>query len=550
VMFNIFSSISLFFLFSHSLLAGVIFEENVRIPMSDGVSISADIFKPDNENAYPVLYAVSPYIKSYSKLPVLPAFRFRQSGDIDWFVKHGFIVVHADTRGTGDSKEGVWKFLDQREQKDMYETIEWIARQKWSTGNIGMIGGSYYGVSQYFAALSKPPHLKCIAPYNAATDMYSDVFYHGGILNVGIFNWITFNTRANILRYNPKQITHDIGQDILKHDTYDEYWRVRSAYERLNEIDIPMFSIANWNSLGLHLKGNIDAFKRTSGVKKLLITAGDPQIQLYSNEIKEELLKWYNSCLKGEGFTKSDKKVKYFLRGAGKYKELKDWPTKSKNFLKYYLSEKKSNSVPSLNNGSLVLSGLSDNADSKTNFTYPDPYWGGWPGLGVTSFNPKLGLNKTSRILTYTSQRLTQDVEVTGEVVLHIYASTTEKDIDLYVKLVDHFTTPENSIVRRVVSKGWLKASQVDSVDKLKRLENLEINKRKLTPNKIYKLSVSLWPTAYLFKKGHRVSIELSNGDSPITDAPFYHYYGVKTGTDTFYHSKKYPSYIELPVLN
>ncbi len=148
------------------------------------------------------------------------------------------------------------------EQDDVYDTIEWTAHQPWSSGRVGMIGESYYAIPMWLAAADKPPHLTTIVVYDGAVDMYRDALYHGGVLSVGFLNWWHTNTRALTL-FDPverltvaapeNQAAFDFIGQVLRHPSYDEFWRERTPVDRLADIEIPVYSIANWNQAGLHL---------------------------------------------------------------------------------------------------------------------------------------------------------------------------------------------------------------------------------------------------------------------------------------------------------
>ncbi len=123
-------------------------EEPVYVPMRDGTRIALRIYRPDADGAFPALFAASPYQFETDDLPHSTMFLWREVGPVEWYVReHGYAYVRMDVRGSGKS-EGVYNFLDAEEQRDYYETIEWIARQAWCDGNVGGLGQSYYAWSQ------------------------------------------------------------------------------------------------------------------------------------------------------------------------------------------------------------------------------------------------------------------------------------------------------------------------------------------------------------------------------------------------------------------
>ena len=135
----------------------------VSIPMRDGVKIAVALYLPSAPGKYPTLFAASPYRFDNNHAPAIPMYLWRETGPVAWYLKQGYAFVHMDIRGTGRSG-GDYRFLDRAEQRDLYEVIEWIARQPWSDGKVGGIGQSYYAMTQWFMGIENPPHLACIAP--------------------------------------------------------------------------------------------------------------------------------------------------------------------------------------------------------------------------------------------------------------------------------------------------------------------------------------------------------------------------------------------------
>ena len=150
------------------------------VRMSDGVEVAVAIYLPAGSGRYPALLAASPYRIDNDIAPAIPLFLQRESGPADFYIKHGYAFVRMDTRGTGRSR-GEYRYQDRLEQRDLYEVVEWIGRQPWSTGKVGGIGQSYYARMQWFMAVQNPPSLACIAPYDGNVDTYRASAYTGGI---------------------------------------------------------------------------------------------------------------------------------------------------------------------------------------------------------------------------------------------------------------------------------------------------------------------------------------------------------------------------------
>jgi putative CocE/NonD family hydrolase len=535
-----------------------IVEEELHVPMRDGVRIGLRIYRPAASGRFPALFAASPYQYRYDDHPAFPIFLWRETGPIRWYVERGYAYVHADVRGSGRS-EGVFRFLDKDEQQDACELIAWIARQDWSTGKVGGIGQSYFGFSQWLMATHRPPNLACIAPYDALVDPYRCSGFHGGIY-CSYRTWWYTQLRAETLHRaagdpSGRALDYDLGKALTEHQLYDEWWRERTAYERLDEITIPVFSIGHWGKLGLHLRGNILGYERVAGPKKLLVTGARNAVEAHhlfdTVEFHEaELLPFYDHYLKGldNGFP-GRAPVRLFIRGEQRVRDECEWPLARAEYVPFFLREGRSGSVQSLNDGRLAPEAPTE-PRSSTSYAYPDEQW----VLGVAAMSDA-GPDPVRRVLTFTTDALDRDVEVTGPIVLNLYAASDQPDTDFFVKLSDQEpqaqagTQPRSSIV----SKGWLKAShRRKDVARSTRHRPFYAHDDPcpLTPGEVYLFEIEVLPAAYVFRKGHRIRVELANGDSSVTDSIHVHPYPpYKVGTDTIHHDAARPSHILLPII-
>jgi uncharacterized protein len=549
---------------------GVTVDRDVFITVRDGVRIAVDIYRPTElqDGKYPTLYAMSAYQKDLVGMPALPIFPWRECGPIEWYVKRGYVYVLADARGTGKS-EGIWRLHDRAEQEDMYDTIEWIAAQAWSNGRVGMIGQSYYGLNQWLAAVQNPPHLTCIAPYDAFVDPYRDEYFHGGILSSGMLtNW-TFRTRGNQAlgpggRKSLEKLQIDPTLVMLEHPINDEFWQERASFWQLDQIQIPVFSIGNWGKNALHLRGNILGYETVNSPKKLLIEAGArPEslsiakalMDFESVEFHEEVLApWYDYWLKGEETGVMDEPpVKLFVHGRDEWYSSDSWPLKDVEYVPYYLRKGPAGAVHSLNDG--VLSTTAPAVDEgSTSYSYPDPQWHNGPVM----INSRGLPNSIARVLTFSTEPLLEDIEVIGPIVMVLYASSDQIDTDFIVKVSDQHTTNGPDVPADIappfntVTRGWLKAShrQLDPQRSTPyRPFHSHVEPEPLEPGKVYRFDIEVWPIAQVFKKGHRIRIEIANADSSMTEGTFTHFYGLKYGTDTIFHDEAYPSHILFPVM-
>jgi putative CocE/NonD family hydrolase len=328
----------------------------------------------------------------------------------------------------------------------------------------------------------------------------------------------------------------------------------------LHEIDTPLLSIGVWAKLDLHLFGNILGYQRASGFKKLSVTGTatpmSSMVDFADPAFHEKyLLPFYEHFLKGvENGFEDRPNVSYEVKNTGVTRTFDTWPPPGVTRVPYYLSAAKSNSVTSLNDGSLTTS-APDASGGSTSYDYPQPSW----TFGVVAMGPD-GPDPVRAVTTFTSPPLDADIEIAGSGALFLHLSTSNTDTDVLVKVSEVMAqSPEDRNAGKqsrytIVTKGWLRASH--SFERHALLDSKEqayYSHEKQTPlerGKAYELEVPLQPMAYRFKKGNRIRLEIANGDSPMTDGLFAHAYRPdKVGTDTIHHDATYPSRLILPVL-
>jgi uncharacterized protein len=541
----------------------MVVEKDVYVTMRDGVRIAICIFRPDGDGAFPALFAASPYQYEYDDVPAYSIFPWRETGPVEWYVNQGYAYVHMDVRGSGRS-EGAFGFMGKTEQEDYCEVIEWIAKQPWCNERIGGIGQSYYAMAQWFMAAMNPPALKCIIPYDGLVDHYRGSVYHGGIFCSYRPGWYIGLLANNQHRpgNEPKRprMECDLVGDIIGHPTYDDYWKERSAYERLKDIKIPVLSIGHWGKMGLHLRGNVLGYEELESPKKLVITGAknvhDAHHWFDSIDFHEkEMLPFYDYHLKGiDNGVMNEPPVRIFVRGDEEYREEPKWPLDRAEYKPWYLRKGPSESLTSLNDGGLSTEPPSD-GEGATEYNYPDAGW----RMGVIGMGPDGRPDPIRRVLTYTSAPLKEDLEVTGSIILQLMASSDQIDTRFIVKLADQDPrTPADAEANRQptsvnVSKGWLQASHREK-DPERSTDLRPYYKHDMPepiePGKVYQYDIEVLPCSYVFKKGHRIRLEISNGDSGLTDAVFQHpYHPSLVGTDSIWHDAVHASRILLPVI-
>lgn len=539
--------------------------EIITVTARDGVEIGIAVYRPEREGRYPILFAASPYRFDNNILPASPQFLWRETGPIDFYLEQGYAYVHMDVRGCGRSG-GTFQFLGRKDREDMYDVVEWVARQRWSNGNVGSIGQSYYCILQWFLGEVAPPSLKCIGAHDGLTDVYRSGAYHGGI-PCDFFPGYWWYQNRFINRFPAmgpsREQTDDLTALIAAHPTYDDFWKERSGFEVLDRINIPLYSSGVWSKMLLHTRGNIDGYLHARGPRKLRMSgtpnAWSAAAEFASREFHQRvLLPFYDHYLKGLDTAYTGRpNVEYEVRGSRITRHAETWPPADVSYRRWHLGAGKSGSVTSLNDGSLTTE--PSDCDPVTTYSYPQPGWiSGVVGFGP--LGPAGGFDPARRVLTFTSQALEEKLEIAGPIKLVLYASSSGADTDFFIKLTDQFpqaTEERNKGLNpsaEIVTRGWLRAShrQLDTRLSTEMVpHHTHAVPQPIEPNKIYAFEISLEPQAYLFNAGHRIRLEIANGDSAVTESLWPHYYRPdKMGTDTIHHSAVYPSHLILPVFS
>jgi putative CocE/NonD family hydrolase len=528
-------------------------ELNVAVPMRDGVRLSANIFRPPDRARYPTILLRTPYDKG----PDL-TLNFKS------FVDHGYAVVVQDVRGRYLS-EGVFEPINQ-EVNDGDDTLNWIARQPWSDGNVGMYGGSYLGIAQWKAALSHNPHLKAIFPYVSGDDDYRDRFYStGGAMKLGHrLLWVSDNMRAS--GYDPPPFrdfiwalperTADavatghqvwLWQAVANHPSYDKFWKDASVREHLKDVTVPVYSVGGWYDN--YVESDLDAFTTLSKLRRAVRIMIGPWPHTFTTPfanvsfgkdslvpLRPEQLKWFGQWLKGNGAPESVHPVRIFVMGIDKWRDEDQWPPARGREVKFYLG----------------AAGQLDEKAAKPappdSFVYdpakPVPTTGGavccdnkvfpWGPLDQRS------VERRRDVLSYTTMPLGSDLEVTGPIRVTLYASSSAVDTDFTAKLVDVFPSGE----ARILTDGILRTRYRDSLEKPKPMK----------PWDIYRLTIDAGVTSNVFRAGHRIRIEISSSNfprfdrNPNTGRPVADEKEMRKATQTVYHDKDRRSYVTLPV--
>ena len=296
----------------------VLVERNVKIRMRDDTPLSANIFMPKAPGQYPVIMAFTAYDKNkgpdlYPKLlrnSLERDFDFGHFAVSPWtswegpdpafWVPNEYVVVLVDSRGYASSK-GSPGTLSMQDRDDFYDAIEWVAKQEWSSGSVGLTGVSYLAISQWVAASGNPPALKAIIPWEVQTDAYREVLYHGGISETKFTDFWVRKVRsgANGNPLPPPEIFR------ISHRNPELMRRVQQRPPTRSGIDLPSVKVpaliaATWSDQGLHSRGSFEAYKDIASEQKWLFTHGRLKWDVYYSEEAYEYRKaFFDYFLKG-----------------------------------------------------------------------------------------------------------------------------------------------------------------------------------------------------------------------------------------------------------
>ncbi len=543
--------------------------ENVAVPMRDGVILRANVFRPDQEGAYPVILMRTPYGKGGPN-----------HGEARGLAENGYVYVAQDCRGRGQS-EGTW-YPGINERHDGLDTHQWILAQPWCNGSIGTAGGSYVGYTQWITAPDAGDHLKAMLTAVPLFDWYEGCCYIDGALNYAqMMDWgmgmaippqghagidrRTWN-REKAHRYLPlstwdEQLGFEVKylRDWVAHPEFDDYWQQYRMTDALDRISTPNLTISGWYDIFVNQAfeniGRIRRESRSALARKhqyLIVGpwthgAGTRAGQIdFGPEARPDWQylrsHWYDRWLKGkETDVATWAPLRIFVMGANTWRNETEWPLARTRFVPYYFhSQTGANGTA----GDGRLNTTSPKDEPPDRFAYdpndPVPTRGGCNLTVPGGAFDQSDIEKRNDVLVYTSPVLTEDLEVTGPIKVILYAASTATDTDWTGKLVDVY--PDGRAMN--LCDGIIRA----------RYRN-QGRAKLIEPGKVYEYEINLWPTSNAFLKGHRIRVDISSSNfsrfdrNPNTGHTIGADTDMITARQTVYHSSEYPSHILLPVI-
>lgn len=548
---------------------GIKIQRGIKVKMRDGTGLATNIFLPDENGTWPVVLVRTAYNRNF----VSPCD----------FIARKIAFVVQDCRGRYASDGSFYPFVN--EETDGYDTLEWIARQPWCNGKIGMFGASYLAATQFYAVISGSKKLSALCPQFMSGDCWKQAYYFNGAFSLGLtWSWLCFETNN---RTSEAQImpVYDVGRilkslpiieldeksgagavksyrDFVSHSTYSNFWEKFSLSGHFEKFQMPVLLIGGWyDYYPSEMFGIFQQLKKHGKTKEIAeshrIIVGPwthgintstilGEIDFGQEALKENdaTIRWLDCILHGKEPSEFQKApIRIFVMGRNIWRDEYQWPPSRIKYEKWYIHTR----------GYLDRKPPFD--EKPDEFDYdpenPVPVIGGNHSIGP--YNPGLYeiakpgpydqkmLESRRDVLVYTSDFLENEIEITGPVSFVLFASSSAVDTDFIVKLADVY--PDGKSIN--ISEGIIRARFRNNVWEAPVL---------MEPGKVYEFQIEMTPTAYLFKNGHRIRVYITSSNFPLWDR------NLNTGNDpatdtyfriahqTIFHDSRRPGHLILPV--
>ncbi|MGE3888792.1 MAG: CocE/NonD family hydrolase [Vicinamibacterales bacterium] len=526
--------------------SGVRHDVDVAVPMRDGIVLRAEVLRPAAEGRYPTLVYRTPY-GAHSAVADYTTFSRA--------AERGYAVVVQDVRGRYRS-DGEFRPYE-HDGRDGFDTIEWAAAQPWSDGNVGTFGLSYPGAVQWLAAMERPPHLKAMVPAMTFSTP-QNFFYTWGVWDMSWVSWIWFNiapdarARKNLpgprtddevqagwpaverkmrdtLPLDAFNALNDVApyySDWLRHPPEDPFWDFAELRGRYARTDAAVLNLSGWHDDNYGPEGATTNFMglvqarggQPTGTSLLIgpwvhgvgatarTRAGDrefgPDAAIQYDEV---VLGWMDRHLRGMGADRpADPPVRYFVMGANVWKTADAWPPPARPVtytLTAAASRRPGTLAPAPHTPSpktqVPSPKTQDPSPTSTFVSDPDnPVLNPYDSAGAHDYR---ALADRDDLLTFDSAPFEADTEVTGPIVARLFVSCDCRDTDIWARLYD--VAPDGTAFN-LMSPGLdvLRASYRDMTK----------GRQLLTPGEIYELTLDHLVTSNVFKRGHRVRLQVS----------------------------------------
>ena len=494
----------------------------IFITVRDGVQLGAKIFLPQGvtDGPRPCVLMADGYGHNTPTGIAL-------GGAVVDLAARGYGAIHLSMRGSGNSggTADLYNLLGQ----DGYDVVEWMAKQPWCNGRVGMVGASLLGISQWLTAKQSPPHLKAIVPHVACGDCYDYVWYPGGMLP------------------GPGRAARPANeyQPAMQHRDFDAFWLGRTTlaedHMRIAANGIAVLTTGGWNDY--ISPANLEAFEQMPGnARKKLVWGPDAHGAMLMNpqpytyyEFEAMWLDRYLRDIKNGIDTESVAVI--YVQGPNLWRNESKWPIPDTTRLKLYLNAGTGSPAASLNDGQLLPT-RSRASQSSVAIDYA-PEAGPFLATLLSQSKGRYAADQRhleKSVLTWTSPVLTVPTEVTGHIGFTFWASVHGTDADFVALLTD--VAPDGTSTQ--VTVGYLNASRAVSR-----------KPRTVIQDAATQYTLNVWPTSYVFQAGHRFRLDVAGGaaagDSVVSpQGPGKSPYAAHI---TIWQDNSHPSVLDLPVI-
>jgi uncharacterized protein len=493
---------------------------NVRIPLRDGVTLAADLVLPDALPA-PVVVLRTPYGRSDET----------QTKRADAFASAGYCACWVDVRGRGDS-EGVFDPY-RSDGLDGVDVIAWAAEQDWCDGSAATWGGSYAGRIQWLTALHRPPALKAMIVVVPPSDPFvenptglsSPMHVHWFRMTDGramqyteAVDWMEVYRHRPLIELDEAAGFHsELWREECRHQTLDEWWEPVRYQHRIGEVDLPVLHISGWyDDEEIGTPANFAAMRAAGRAgQRLLMGPWGHQVNAATTlgeldfgpeaviNLEAAMTGFLDEMVRHDPPAEPPPPVRLFLMAANAWLDLDDWPAPGSAEVAWHLdSEGRANS----SYGDGRLRGGPPPSES------PPDAWVHDPDRPVPFVTPSSsaqiggpddysGVDIRSDVLVYTSEPLTEPLDVIGPVRAVLFVSTSAADTDVTARLID---LHPNGFAQRLCD-GLVRLRYRAGHDRAQPVE----------PDTVYEVEVVMWDTAQRFLPGHRIRLAIASSAHP-----------------------------------
>ncbi|KAJ5826197.1 hypothetical protein N7474_003335 [Penicillium riverlandense] len=501
----------------------ILVEHDVAIAVRDGCTLYADIYRPHTAPAkdIPAILCWSPFGKKFNGIDslklmtpwnlgipegTLSGLEKFEAPDPAEYVEHGYAIVNADSRGAFDS-EGRMAIMGTQEAEDGYDVIEWIAKQPWCSGNVGMAGNSHLAIVQWFIAALQPPSLKAIAPWEGCGDLYREQFARGGIYGGDLFDHL-------ITKYmlRGRHGMESFRKMFEQQPKANDWWNDKRA--DMTKINIPTYITGTWTNT-MHGMGAIRGWMEVTSPNKWL--RWHPYQEWYdiwgNQEARSELVSFFDRYLKGiENGWESTPRVRMAILRYGEKEPLAnivetDFPPSRTQYRKAYLTA----------DGGLTLDQPTPAPETAVSYNSQDP------DAGATF---KYTFSKTTRVMGMPKAVLYMRCEDLDDMdvflVLEKLSVSGEKLLNfnipwdnLPVKTIANIPEEERSeVILYQGPTGILRASNRE-IDASRSMHPnwpfyTHAKEEKVQPGTVVRLEIGIWGMGVEYEAGESLQLRIS----------------------------------------